>query len=147
MSRLLTDAEIAELRLEHNDGGGIGVCMACHAAVAVTEVMRTELRTQHVALFRAQNICRVCTQVMADGSLLRVPLPCPPLLILDALEATEGALATLRDLVRRIGPQIIAWGDLVDECLWCHARAEDTLMSVEHEPDCPWVVIEGMLEK
>lgn len=31
MSRLLTDAEIAELRMEHNDGGGIGVCMACHA--------------------------------------------------------------------------------------------------------------------
>ena len=116
MSRLLTDAEIAELRLEHNDGGGIGVCMACHAAWPCWTILALDELEQ----------CR--------------------LLILDALEATEGALATLRDLVRRIGPQIIAWGDLVGECLWCHARAEDTLMSVEHEPDCPWVVIDGMLE-
>lgn len=114
MSRLLTDAEIAELRLEHNDGGGSGVCMACHAVWPCwTILILNELEQR-------------------------------PLLILDALEAAEADLRALRAAVRAMPEPREWHAGLhwCPACKGGTTSMHTT--PVTHAPDCPWAVARAL---
>lgn len=40
---------------------------------------------------------------------------------------------------------ILAYGDLIDECVWCNERAADDRSTVTHASDCPWLALRAAI--
>lgn len=64
--------------------------------------------------------------------------------VLLTAEADTTRLRTLLAALPKHGP-VVAFGDLVEWCMWCDERAPDDRTSVQHAPGCPWLSIQAEL--